>query len=79
MRLTDSQYKDLLSRAEAIGPEGVAKFAKMVAQDYTADSIMRALLDMVAPITGKPGAPTKLSQLDDDTFLRGLTGTADNI
>jgi hypothetical protein len=78
MILSNTDYQDLLGRAELIGLEAVAKFSRMAAQGENADKILRALLDMVAPIGGKE--PYKsLSQVPDDLFIRTLTDPKDQL
>lgn len=72
MKLTSTQYNDLLSRANALGPEAVSKFAQMAAKDKSEDEIFRMLSDLAF---GKTGGTTfrNLKDMPDEVFIRGLT------
>lgn len=90
MRVTPEEYNELLSRASAISPDAVVKFAGWAAEGKSSVEIQRSLLDMAtskpdardpgaAPGAEGTGAPKpeagkrKLADLDEDTFIRGLT------
>lgn len=87
MRVTPEEFNDLLSRATAISPAAVVEFSKMVAEGTDARSIEKKLFDLATGKTdardaggpaAEPGKPEDkqmpaLKDIDDATFIRGLT------
>jgi HK97 family phage prohead protease len=73
MQLSNEEYQDLLSRANAVGPEAVVQFSKWVAENQSADFISRKLLDAaIQKRGGSVGGGRKFSDLDDDALARAL-------
>jgi len=71
MKLTDTQYNELLSRASAVGPGAIRKVAEMAADDKSEGEIHRTLLDMAIGRTG--GTYRNFKDIPDDVLIRGLT------
>ena len=66
-------YSELLSRAQAIGSDAVLKFAEWVRDGRSEAEITGKLLDLAVQRRGGTGTGRKLSDVDEDAFVRSIT------
>lgn len=66
-------YSELLGRAQAVGSDAVLKFAEWVREGKSEAEITGKLLDLAVQRRGGTGTGRKLSDVDEDSFIRSIT------